>query len=127
MTTDFLLFLTTIAIGVVFGLINDVCYIFKMPLNNLIINNVLDFIVYLSSGICVFVYVQKLNYGAFFAFELFGLLFGFILEKITCKKFVAKIECVLYNKIKFDARRLKNAIKTKCSRKKEDKKCLHIW
>ena len=121
MTLDFLLFLNTITIGVVFGFVQDVFYLLKKLFNNLIVSNTIDFIVCFASSVGVFVCAQKMFFGVFSVFEIVGLLCGFALEKTTCEKFVAKTEDMLYNKLKFGAAKLKNAIKTKLSSKRRSK------
>lgn len=98
--TQIILFLKFLIFGLIFGCFIGILKLFKILLNNKIINHLLDFIPCVIF-ICLYVLlISKLNFGVSRLYLLFSTILGIVVERISLGKLFAKLYLKLYNNMK---------------------------
>jgi hypothetical protein len=89
-----IIFLVGIIVGALYGVLKMVLYIFK---NNLILQNILEFLFAIFFVAALFFALNLYNFGQFRLYLLFSYGLGFFMERITVGKLFAKIFLYVYN------------------------------
>lgn len=92
------IFLKLFVLGIIFGLIYEICKLSKIfSKNNIFIVNAINFVYFCVLGMVFCTFLIKYNQGVFNIYAVFAVLCGIIIEQISIGFLFTKFYQVVYN------------------------------